>query len=168
MEDEGIIMSIKPSIPFAVQNRSQVQLPNAASVSNFAAATNQMVSSNNQSMLPYSQNYFGNQAIATPGFTANNFPSSSVPNAIEPMGRRKSIIENINPFLNEQKHVLPQDLLSAFPVSILLFFQRAVMKKSTNKRLKPCELTFIFFSTYRRICYMFVCQNCQLKVSRFC
>lgn len=114
-------MSIKPSIPFALQNRSQVnaQLPNVASVSNLVAANPMVSSAINQSMLPYTQNYFGNQAIATPGFTANNFPSSNIPNAIEPTNRRKSIIENINPFINEQKG-LPQDLLSAFPVSILL------------------------------------------------
>lgn len=73
--------------------------------------------SNNQSMAqPYAQNYFGNQSIATPGFIANNFPSSSNAIANEPANRRKSIIDNINPFMSEQK-VLPTDLLSAFPVS---------------------------------------------------
>lgn len=118
LEDEGIVMPMKPSIPMSIPNRSQThgQLPNVASVTNFAAS-NPMVSYN-QSMVPYTQNYFGNQAIATPGFIANNFPSSTNPSVGEPPNRRKSIIENINPFINEQK-VLPTaaDLLSAFPVS---------------------------------------------------
>lgn len=112
-------MSIKPSIPHPIQNRPQTQnqLPHVGSVSNFAT-TNPMVSmSTNQTMLPYTQNYFGNQAIATPGFVANNFPATN-PIANEPMSRRKSIIENINPFISEQK-VLPADLLSAFPVSVV-------------------------------------------------
>lgn len=117
LEDEGIVLPMKPSIPLSMQNRSQAhgQLPNVASVTNFAAA-NPMVSFN-QSMFPYTQNYFGNQAIATPGFIANNFPSSTNPSVGEPSSRRKSIIENINPFIGEQKVLPTADLLSAFPVS---------------------------------------------------
>lgn len=75
-----------------------------------------MMFAHNQSMMPYTQNYFGNQSIATPGFIANNFPTSSNAIPLDPGTRRKSIIENINPFISEQK-VLPSDLLSAFPVS---------------------------------------------------
>lgn len=94
-------------------------MPHVASITNFPN-TNQMISSGiNQAMIPYSQNYFGNQAIATPGFIANNFPTTSNAINAEPVSRRKSIIENINPFINEQK-VLPMDLLNAFPVSVAI------------------------------------------------
>ncbi|XP_031633089.1 kinase D-interacting substrate of 220 kDa isoform X3 [Contarinia nasturtii] len=120
LEDEGIVMSVKPSIPHPIQTRSQMQnqLPHVGSMTNFGA-TNPMVSmSSNQTMLPWAQNYFGNQAIATPGFVANNFPATTNPSATEPMNRRKSIIENINPFIGEQKG-LPADLLSAFPEDLL-------------------------------------------------
>lgn len=105
-------MPTKPSIPYSIQNRNQMhnQMPNQFNMANFTA--NQMVSMN-PSMMPYTQNYFGNQ---TPGFVANNFPTSSNAVPIEPPSRRKSIIENINPFISEKK-VLPADLLSAFPVS---------------------------------------------------
>lgn len=107
-----------------MQNRGQLgPMPNVAGLANFSA-TNAMIG-NNQHMLPYTQHYFGNQAIATPGFIANNFPAQATAmNAVtmgatvEPIGRRKSIIENINPFISEQK-VLSSDLLSAFPVSCL-------------------------------------------------
>lgn len=118
LEDEGIVLPMKSSIPMSMQNRSQVhgQLPNVASMTNFAAS-NPMVSFN-PSMMPYTQNYFGNQAIATPGFIANNFPSNTNPNVGEPPNRRKSIIENINPFISEQKVLPTADLLSAFPVSL--------------------------------------------------
>lgn len=117
LEDEGILM--KPNIPLSMPNRSQPhgQLPNVASVINFGQTTNPMMSSFNPSMLPYTQNYFGNQAIATPGFIANNFPASTNPNVGEPSTRRKSIIDNINPFISEQKVLPTADLLSAFPVS---------------------------------------------------
>lgn len=91
------------------------QMPNVASMTNFSAGNPMISMANNQSFAPYTQHYFGNQSFATPGFIANNFPSSSNMIANEPTNRRKSIIENINPFINEQK--LPTDLLSAFPVS---------------------------------------------------
>ena len=110
---------MKPTIPLSMPNRSQQhgQLPNVASVTNFGQTTNPMMSSFNPSMMPYTQNYFGNQAIATPGFIANNFPASINPNVGEPSHRRKSIIDNINPFISEQKVLPTADLLSAFPVS---------------------------------------------------
>lgn len=76
-------------------------------------------SNSNQSNNPYSQNYFGNQTIATPGFIANNFPTSN-PNSNEPAGRRRSIIESINPMISEPR-TFPSDLLSAFPVCNRLY-----------------------------------------------
>lgn len=137
LEDEGIVLSIKPSIPLPVQNRAQFhgQLPHVGSLSNFTAMHPMMTMAANQSMPPYTQNYFGNQAIATPGFTTNNFPSSSNAIASEPTNRRKSIIENINPFISEQKG-LPIDLLSAFPVSNINARIKFELKiKQTNDRL---------------------------------
>lgn len=118
LEDEGIVLSIKPSIPLPAQNRPQIhgQLPNVASITNFSTANPMLSFANNQTMIPYTQNYFGNQSIATPGFIANNFPTSSTAIPLDPGSRRKSIIENINPFISEQKG-LSSDLLSAFPVS---------------------------------------------------
>lgn len=112
-------MPTKPSIPHQIQNRNQMhnQMPNVVSMTNFTA--NPMISMN-PSMMPYTQNYFGNQAIATPGFVANNFPTSSNAVPIEQSSRRKSIIENINPFISEKKAVLSADLLNAFPVSYSL------------------------------------------------
>lgn len=96
-------------------------MPHVSSVTNFTA-TNPMVSaSNNQSMMAYSQNYFGNQAIATPGFTANNFPSAMNQGVNEPTNRRKSIIDNINPFIGEQKVLPSAELLSAFPVRLFYY-----------------------------------------------
>lgn len=124
LEDEGIVLSIKPSIPLSIQNRSQQahgQLPHVSSVTNFSAANPMISAAGNQSMMPYAQNYFGNQALATPGFTANNFPSSMNQIVNEPTGRRKSIIDNINPFIGEQKVLPSAELLSAFPVYISLF-----------------------------------------------
>lgn len=101
-----------------MQNRAPIHagMPHVASMTNFSNANPMIAGGGNPAMMPYTQNYFGNQAIATPGFIANNFPSSSNTMITEPAGRRKSIIENIHPFINEQ-NVLPMDLLSAFPVS---------------------------------------------------
>lgn len=116
-------MPIKPSIPMAMQNRAPMHagMPHVSSMTNFSNANPMIASGGHPAMMPYPQNYFGNQAIATPGFIANNFPSNSNTMTTEPAGRRKSFIENIHPFINEQ-NVLPVDLLNAFPVSLTTFF----------------------------------------------
>lgn len=150
LEDEGIILPIKPSIPHQMQARAPIHaMPQMANGMNFTA-TNQMISgANNQQMMPYAQNYFGNQAIATPGFIANNFPTTSNAMVTEPTGRRKSIIENINPFISEQK-VLPMDLLSAFPVSqsiFSIFISAISILFHENMRI---------LANFRKTCCMFV------------
>lgn len=121
LEDEGIILPMKPGIPLQMQNRSQMlpPQPNIAGVMNFTTPNAFMNVGNNPAMMSYPPNYFGNQSIATPGFITNNFPATNIAPAIEPAGRRKSLIENINPFIGE-KNVVSADLLSAFPVSKIL------------------------------------------------
>lgn len=96
---------MKPGIPLA-------------STSSFSPPNALMHVGSNPAMISYAPNYFGNQAIATPGFIANNFPVAHMhPPVIEPAGgRRKSLIENINPFVGGEKNILSADMLSAFPV----------------------------------------------------
>lgn len=124
LEDEGIILPMKPGIP--MQNRSQIlqsQANPSVGMANFSTlhALVPMGHHHHPAMMPYQPNYFGNQSMATPGFVANNFPATNAaPAATEPAGRRKSVIENINPFVGE-KNALPADLLSAFPVSNFFF-----------------------------------------------
>lgn len=120
LEDEGIILPMKPSIPS--QNRPQI-LPPHPSMAGMYSTPNGLihVGSNNPHMMPYAPNYFGNQSIAAPGFIANNIPATHMPPAIEPAGRRKSVIENIKPFVSE-KDILSADMLSAFPVRLIPIF----------------------------------------------
>lgn len=111
-----------------MQNRSQIMQSNPAmGVTNFAAP-NALLPMGHQHhhqhqhhhppMMPYQPHYFGNQSMATPGFIANNFPAATAaPATTEPAGRRKSVIENINPFVGE-KNISPAELLSTFPVSL--------------------------------------------------
>lgn len=115
-------MPIKPSIPMSMQNRAQVQgqLPNVASVTNFQAANPMLSMSNNPMMMPYGPHYFPNQAMPMPGFIASNLPVAKNPIVPEPTARRKSIIDNINPFINEPKMLPAVDLLSEFPVRVVL------------------------------------------------
>lgn len=115
LEDEGFMLTMKPALP--MQNRNMITQPSHIPMFN-AIPTLSMAS--NQSNMGYApQSYFGHHAIATPGFIANNFPTGNNISANEPSNRRKSIIENINPLVNEQK-MLPIDL-SMFPVSDILF-----------------------------------------------
>lgn len=115
LEDEGIIMPMKPSMP--LQNRPQILPPQANMAMSSYATPNGMihVGSSNQAVMSYAPNYFGNQSIAAPGFIANNIPGAHMPPTIEPASRRKSVIENIKPFVSE-KDLLSADMLSAFPV----------------------------------------------------
>lgn len=119
LEDEGIILPMKPGIPLQMQNRSQIlpPQPNMAGMSSFSPPNALMHVGSNPAMIAYAPNYFGNQSMATPGFITNNFPATNMPPAhIEPAGRRKSLIENINPFISE-KNILSTDMLNLFPVS---------------------------------------------------
>lgn len=110
LEDEGFMLTMKPTLQ--MQNRNMITQPSNVHMFN-AVPTMQMAP--NQSSIGYApQNYFGHQAIATPGFIANNFPIGNNILANELSSRRKSIIENINPLVSEQK-MLPIDL-SMFPV----------------------------------------------------
>lgn len=117
LEDEGIVLPMKPSIP--QQNRPQIMppQPHMAGMANYAPQYNAMMHvGSSQAAMPYAPNYFGAQSIAAPGFIANNIPATHIPPAIEPAGRRKSVIENINPFVGSEKNNLSADMLSLFPV----------------------------------------------------
>lgn len=122
LEDEGIILPMKPGIPH--QNRPQIlpSQPNMAGMSYSAQSGLIHLGSNNPNLIAYAPNYFGNQSIAPPGFIANNIPATNMPPAIEPAGRRKSVIENIKPFVSE-KEMLSADMMSAFPVRLILIFE---------------------------------------------
>lgn len=110
LEDEGLMLTMKPALQ--MPNRNMITQPSNVPMFN-TAPTMQMVP--NQYNMGYApQSYFGQHAIATPGFIANNFPMGNGTLANEPSSRRKSIIENINPLVSEQK-MLPVDL-SMFPV----------------------------------------------------
>lgn len=119
---------MKPGIPHQMQNRPQIMpaQPNAMGVMHYAAPNALLPGGSHHhhhhpAMISYPPNYFGNQSMATPGFIANNFPATNIaPATIEPAGRRKSLIENINPFVGSEKNIPPADLLSAFPVSDLI------------------------------------------------
>lgn len=126
---------MKPGIPHQTQNRPQIMPapPNAMGAANFAAPNTLLpVGSHHHhhhphhpAMMTYQPNYFGNQSMATPGFIANNFPATNIApaaaaNTSEAANRRKSLIENINPFVGGEKTMPPADLLSAFPVSDLM------------------------------------------------
>lgn len=105
------MLTMKPAL--SMPNRNMNTQPSNIPMFN---ALPQMPMALNQSNMGYApQSYFGHQAIATPGFIANNFPTGNSILASEPSNRRKSIIENINPLVSEQK-LLPIDL-SMFPVS---------------------------------------------------
>lgn len=121
LEDEGIILPMKPSIPH--QNRPQIlPQPNMVGMSNYSTQHNALMHvGSNPAMMSYAPNYFGNQSIAAPGFIANNIPATHLPPAIEPAGRRKSVIENINPFVGGENDILSTDMLSAFPVRLNFF-----------------------------------------------
>lgn len=143
LEDEGIVLTMKPTIPMSMQNRAHNMLQHPAAIPLFNA--NQMVAmAGSQAAISYTpQNYFGHHAIATPGFIANNFPSSNNMLGNEPTSRRKSIIENINPLVSEQK-ILPTDL-SMFPVRFFsnfhFFFGRIYLEFLFLGGLTAC--TFI-------------------------
>lgn len=112
MEDEGIMMPIKTNISTMPSQRLIGQHPLMPT----AYHPNPFVTFGNQAAMQYQQQYLGNQPFATPGFVANNFPTNSG-SIVEPPTRKKSIIENINPFITEQSNQ-PADLLSSFPVSL--------------------------------------------------
>lgn len=145
LEDEGIIMPMKPSIP--LQNRAQILPPpqHMAGMSHHYSAPNTLVHvGNGQTMMSYAPNYFGNQSIAAPGFIANNIPATHMPPPVEPAGRRKSVIENINPFVGEKDAILSSDMLSAFPVrQTFLFRLRKIHFKI--KFLGRAKIKFNFF-----------------------
>lgn len=101
---------MKPSLP--MPNRNMIIQP--SNVPMFSAVPTLPMAPNQSHMGYAPQSYFGHQAIATPGFITNNFPMGNSILANEPSNRRKSIIENINPLVSEQK-MLPIDL-SMFPV----------------------------------------------------
>lgn len=121
LEDEGIVIPMKPSIP--LQNRPQIlpPQPNMTGMSSYSTPNGLIhVGSSNPAMMSmaYAPHYYGNQSIAAPGFIANNIPAAHMPPTIEPAGRRKSVIENIKPFVGE-KDILSADMLSAFPVRLI-------------------------------------------------
>lgn len=116
MEDEGIVMPMKPSLPLAQQRMVAAgHYPMMPGMMN----PNVMDAFNQQSMMPYQQTFMpatNPSFTAMPGFVANNFPATNNVPPIEPAQRKKSIIENINPFISENRN-LPPDALSSFPVS---------------------------------------------------
>lgn len=105
------MLTMKPAL--SMPNRNMMTQPSNVPMFNTVPTMPMALNQSNMGYAP--QSYFGHQAIATPGFVANNFPMSNSILANEPSNRRKSIIENINPLVSEQK-ILPVDL-SMFPVS---------------------------------------------------
>lgn len=128
---------MKPSIPSTIQNRNQNMLPNPTAIPMFNT-TPMVPFANNQTAISYTpQNYFGHQAIVATGFIPNNYSSGSSQLTNESSGRRKSIIGNINPLINEQK-VAPMDL-SMFPVSLLYVFIIHINKPFVQHQILNCN-----------------------------
>lgn len=75
-------------------------------------ATNQMLTYNNGSSFMYGNQPFGMPAIAP----ANYNPVQAALTTSDVQHRKKSIIENINPFIGESKNS-PAEILKSFPVS---------------------------------------------------
>lgn len=70
-------------------------------------------------MLPYNNNaaiFYGNQQFAMSTIPPATYPIQAAPPVHEAHIRKKSIIENINPFIGENKNS-PADILKSFPVS---------------------------------------------------
>lgn len=120
LEDEGIVIPlIKPSIPTTAPTRNQSHQNLLATSSGISSHHSNAIvpSNNNQPYSLYSQSSYNNQGAG--GFLTSNYSSNNLLSN-EPTGRRKSIIENIHPTINELNQ-LPADLLSAFPVSYPFF-----------------------------------------------
>lgn len=107
IEDEGIVMPMKSSMPMHHFANRNVNYPMLQST---------MMPYGAPSALSYQpQAFITHQPFAAPPF-AQNIPVSST-TALEPAQRKKSIIDNINPFISEQNNP-PADVLNAFPVSL--------------------------------------------------
>lgn len=144
MEDEGIVLPMKPS---------SAQRMAAAGPYHFMSGilnpNGTIDSYGPQNMMPYQPAFMpaaNNPSFTMPGFVANNFPASSTVQPVEPMQRKKSIIENINPFTSELRNPT-NDALNSFPVSVNAIdtFQDGLFR-----------IKFIFC---RRIWFMFAFPN---------
>lgn len=120
MEDEGIMLPMKPSLPLASAAQHRMAAAGHYPLMSGVMNPNAMDSFGAQNMIQYQPAFMpvatNNPPFTMPGFVANNFPASNNVQPIEPMQRKKSIIENINPFTSEHRN-LPPDALSSFPVS---------------------------------------------------
>lgn len=123
LEDEGIVIPMRSSLPMSTMSTMPTHRMNAQG--HYAMMQGMMNQSNidsfpiqNQMPLqqPYMQQTANSQPFAMSGFAVNNFPAPNSAPVPEPMQRKKSIIDNINPFMSEHRNV-PNDALSSFPVS---------------------------------------------------
>lgn len=134
MEDEGIVLPMKLADFRTTANdfdngfqrlrdrppMSQQRMPIAGQYP-MMMHPNALDAFGQQNMMPYQPAAFmpaaaNNPSFTMPGFVANNFPAPSAAPSAEPSQRKKSIIENINPFTSDHRN-LPPDALSTFPVS---------------------------------------------------
>lgn len=117
MEDEGIVMPMKTTMP--ISTAAHQRMAAAGHYHMGVMNPNVMDSFGPQGMMPYQPTFMpavNNPSFTMPGFVANNFPASSATQPPEPLQRKKSIIENINPFTSELRN-LPPEALNSFPVS---------------------------------------------------
>lgn len=143
MEDEGIVLPMKAALPVTLAVQQQRLAAAAAGHYPFMSNVfnpNAMDSFSTQNVMPYQPSFMpatANQSFPMPGFVTNNFPASSSNQPIEPMQRKKSIIENINPFTSELRNP-SNDALSSFPVSHILY--RSFRRSFFNSNF------FVFYS----------------------
>lgn len=108
IEDEGgIVLPMRNMYQSNVPQRPVPQIM----ASSFAA----------NAMMPYNNNaamFYGNQQFAMAAMPPPTYPVQNAPPTSEVQHRKKSIIENINPFISENTKT-PADLLKSFPVSFV-------------------------------------------------
>lgn len=151
MEDEGIVLPMRPPLPMTATAQQRMVAAGHYPMMSSMMHPNAMDPFGQQSVMPYTQPYMSastNPSFTMPGFVANNFPASSTAQPAEPIQRKKSIIENINPFTAELRNQAnANEALGAFPVS-----QRPSLTYSFGDVSDPYQIEFPF---RRRICCTF-------------
>lgn len=170
MEDEGIVMPMRPPLPMTATVQQRMIQAGQYPMMSAMMHPNSMDQYGQQSVMPYTQAYIPASTnpsfTSMPGFVANNFPASGTAQPPEPIQRKKSIIENINPFTAELRNQAnANEALGAFPVS-----KRLLLPYLIGDISNPFQTEFLF---RRRICFTFafrssrwmLCWRC-LEISR--
>lgn len=123
MEDEGIVLPIRPTMQLTAAAQQRMAASGNYNMMSGVLHPNAMDSFGQHNIMQYHPAFMPaatNPSFTMPGFVANNFPVSNNSQPTEPMQRKKSIIENINPFTSDPRNQSNDAALSAFPVSELV------------------------------------------------